>query len=202
MPPCRGGYEPGVAKVPWTYDVPPAGADSAGLEGYVVEAASGERVGLVVAVLGRDDEVYVAVERGSPPLTRDLRAVRWDDVASIDNTSLAVRLKLRADALEQALELDPDKGIEGGGGDAVRLTELPTEIAGFESPEAGPVDRPSYLLALGLAVAGLFSLLALFVAAQAVEFTWHFALFAIPAVLLALAGLTAYRLFRRPYARR
>jgi hypothetical protein len=44
--------------------------------------------------------------------------------------------------------------------------------------------------------------LALVVAATATEFTWEFALFAIPLVLLGAALVAAYRVFRNPYERR
>lgn len=190
-----------MARAPWTYELPPAGAPSAGLEEYVVETAAGDHVGKVVVVLRRGDDHYLAVDRGKPPLAPDLRAFPWSDVASVDHAGLTVRLGLSHDDSERSLELDPDKGVEGGEAEAVRVTELSPELAPAGSPEAGPVDRPSYLVSLALAVLGLLSLLALFVAGLSVEFTWEFVLFAIPAVLFAAAGIFAYRLFRRPYER-
>jgi hypothetical protein len=188
-----------VATADWTYEVAPAGADSAGLEGYVVESSSGDAVGTVRAVLRRDDEVYLAVTQGSP-LGRDTRAVPWSDVQNVDHTAATLRLALTVEAFEDALELDPAKAVEGEAADAVRLTDLPAALRPSESPAArGPVDRPPYLAALGLGLAGVFSLLALVIAATFVEFDWEFVLLAIPAALFALAALAGWRLLRRPY---
>ena len=188
-----------MARADWTYEVAPAGADSAGLEGYVVEASTGEEVGKVRTLLRRGEDVYVAVERGSTG-RRDTRAVPWADVGDVDHSALTIRLRRAQGALDEALDLAPDKAVSGGGADAVRLTELPGNLRPSASPaEAGPTDRPPYLAALGLGLAGVFSLLALVIAASAVEFDWEFALFAIPAVLFALAALAGWRLLRRPY---
>jgi hypothetical protein len=188
-----------VARAVWTYEVAPAGADSAGLEGYVVEAASGDEIGKVRTLLRRGDEVFVAVERSSPA-RRDTRAVLWSDVADVDHAALTVRLRRTDEAVDEALELDPDKAVSGGEADAVRLTELPEDLRPSMSPaEPGPTDRPPYLAALGLGLSGVFSLLALVIAASYVDFDWEFALFAIPAALFALAALAGWRLLRRPY---
>ena len=193
-----------MARAEWTYQVAPAGAPSEGLDEYVVEAASGERVGKVQTLLRRKGELYLAVERGNPPFAHDVRVVPWSQVARVEHEALTVHLNLPSGALEESLELDPDKGVEKGEAEASRVTELPAE---FTRPVAtgdasGPVDRPTYGLALGLGLLGLFSLLILVIAATAVEFTWHFVLFLVPAVLLAAAGVSAYRLFRSPYERR
>jgi hypothetical protein len=188
-----------VARADWTYEVAPAGADSAGLEGYVVEASSGDAVGTVRAVLRRADEVYLAVTAGSAA-GRETRAVRWSDVERVDHESLTIRLAVPTDAFEQAPELDPGKAVEGAGADAVRLTDLPAELRPSDSPAApGPTDRPPYLAALGLGLAGVFALLVLVIAATVVDFDWEFVLFAIPAALFALAALAGWRLLRRPY---
>ncbi len=145
-------------------------------------------------------EIYVAIERGRPPLTHDVRAIPRRDVERVDHAALTVRLRLSEDALDDALELDPDKAVEGEGADAVRVTDLPAEMRPSDSPAArGPADRPPYLAALGLGLAAVFSLLALVLAATAVDFDWEFVLFVIPAVLFALAGLAGWRLLRRPY---
>jgi hypothetical protein len=188
-----------VARADWTYEVAPAGADSAGLEGYVVEASSGDAVGTVRAVLRREDDVYLAVTPGSP-VRRETRAVPWADVDEVDHERLTVRVRRPADTLEQALELDPDKAVEGGGADAVRVTELPAELRPSESPNTrGPADRAPYLAALGFGLAGVFALLALVIAATYVDFDWEFVLFVVPAALFALAVLAGWRLLRRPY---
>jgi hypothetical protein len=193
-----------VATADWTYQVAPAGSPAAGLEEYVVEAASGTRVGKVTTLLRRGEEVYVAVERGSPPVTHDVRAFPWRDVDRVDHEALTVRLKIPEEDIERALELDPDKGVETEDADAVRVTELPRELAppSATGETAGPVDRPSYVVAIGLGLLGVFSFLVLAIAATSVDFTWHFVLFAIPVVLIAAAGVTGYRLFRSPYERR
>ena len=192
-----------MAKADWTYQVAPAGSPAAGLEEYVVEAASGARVGKVTSVLARGDEIYVAVERGQPPVRHDVRAVPWRDVERLEHSALTIRLRLSEEALDDALELDPDKGVEDGEADARRVTELPQELRPSSAPDApGPVDRPTYVVALALGAGGLFALLVLVIFALAVDFTWHFALFVVPAALLALAAVFAYRSFRSPYERR
>ncbi len=45
----------------------------------------------------------------------------------------------------------------------------------------------------------LLTLLAFFIVASRVDFTWHFALLAIPALLFLVSLVSGYRLFRRPY---
>ncbi len=192
-----------MAKADWTYQVAPAGSPAAGLEEYVVEAASGVPVGKVTTVLAHGDEIYVAVERGQPPFTHDVRAVPRRDVERVDHSALTIRLRLSEQALDDALELDPDKGVEDGEAEAIRVTELPPELQPSSAPGApGPVDRPTYVAALAFGAVGLFALLVLVIFALAVDFSWHFALFALPAVLFALAGVYAYRAFRTPYERR
>lgn len=189
-----------VGKASWSYEIPAAGADSVALEEYVVEEASGEPVGKVVTVLEREGELYVAVERGTPPLTHDLRAVPWTDIESVDHSGLTVRLDLPGEAIEEALELDPRKRVEGAGADAQRLTELPRALRPASRPDApGPVDRRSYAAALGSFALGLLALLALFVVALRVHLTWQFAFLAIPALLFLVSLVSGYRLFRRPY---
>lgn len=191
-----------MAKAEWTYQVAPAGSDSAGLEEYVVESASGAQIGKVSTLLRRRDELYVAVERGTPPLSHDVRAFPWSEVEHVDHSALAVRLKTSDEAVDQkSLELDPAKAVESGEAEATRMTELPSELQPSATPEAGPVDRPTYALAIALGMLGLLALLAIVVAAVSVDFTWHFALFAIPVALFAAAGATAYRVVRRPYER-
>ena len=193
-----------MAKAGWTYQVAPAGASSEGLEEYVVEAVAGEPVGKVQTVLRRGDDLLLAVERGQPPLSHDVRVLTWDEVERVDHGALAVRLRLSEDALEQALELDPDRGVEGEDADAVRVTELPPELRpgpGAGGEAGGPVDRRTYVAAIALGGAGLFSFLALAIAALTVDFGWEFVLFIIPVALLAAAGVAGYRAFRTPYER-
>jgi hypothetical protein len=194
------GIRSDVEKAPWTYEVPEAGTDSVTLEEYVVEEAGGAPVGKVMTILERRGQVYVAVERGNPPLTHDLRAVPWRDVEWIDHSRLTVRLDLPAEAVEETLALERSKAVEGERAEARRVTELPRELRPWSAPEAaGPVDRPSYGVALGSFALGLLALLAILVAALAVDFTWQFVLLAVPAILFLVSLATAYRLFRRPY---
>ena len=49
----------------WTYEVPKAGAGSAGLEEYQVETSSGEHTGKVMTVLRKEESIYLAVETGT-----------------------------------------------------------------------------------------------------------------------------------------
>jgi hypothetical protein len=194
-----------VARAEWTYQVAPAGAPAEGLEEYVVEAAAGTRVGKVQALLRRDGELLLAIDRGNPPLTHDVRAVPWSAVERVDHEALAVRLRLGEDAVAQALELDPEKGVEDEDAEAVRVTELPAELRPSSDPgqAAGPVDRPTYAVSLALGALGLVSFLAVVIALTAEDGPgWIPALFVIPAILLAAAGAAAYRVFREPYERR
>jgi hypothetical protein len=67
------------------------------------------------------------------------------------------------------------------------------------APDApGPVDRSTYAGLLVVALIGVFSTLVLVLFAMTTDFTWQFALFAVPAVLLGAAAVLAYRFFRRP----
>ncbi|MBW3592308.1 MAG: hypothetical protein KY396_01290 [Actinobacteria bacterium] len=193
-----------MARAEWTYQVAPAGAPSEGLEGYVVAAASGESVGKVQTVLGRDDELYVVVERGTPPFSHDVRAIPWGEIARIDHEALTVHLAFDEHALAQSLELDPDKGVETEDAEARRVTRLPADLTRpvATGDASGPVDRPTYALSLALGLVGVFSVLVLVIAATALDFTWHFALFLVPALLLVAAAVAGYRSFREPYERR
>ncbi|MDQ3867320.1 MAG: hypothetical protein M3304_10960 [Actinomycetota bacterium] len=194
-----------MARAGWTYQVPPAGAPATGLEEYVVEAAAGARVGKVQTLLCREDELLLAVERGNPPLSHDVRAVPWSAVERVDHEALAVRLRLGEDAVAQALELDPEKGVEDGDADALRLTELPAELRPSSDPgrATGPVDRPTYAVAMALGAVGLVSFLAVVIALTAEDApSWVPTLFLVPAILLVAAGAAAYRVFRAPYERR
>jgi hypothetical protein len=188
-----------VPTAPWTYEIPPPAGDAVGLEDYTVESASGEYVGKVKALLRHGSETYVAVEGGMPPLTRELHAVRWKNVSAVDHGAVTVRLGLTAEELGAELELDSDNAVEGGAADAVRVTDLPPDLSRQSTPEApGPVDRPTYAGVLVAALTGVFSALVLALFATTTEFTWHFVLFVIPAVLLGAAAVLAYRFFRRP----
>lgn len=196
------GYVLDVPRATWSYQVPPAGADSAGLEEYVVESAAGEPVGKVMTVLDRKGELFLAVECGLPPLRHELRAVPWSDVEDVDHGALRVRLGLDATAFEEALELDPGKRHEAEDADAVRVSRLPRELEpGPAAQPAGPVDRSTYALAVATGLLGVFSVLVLVIAATGTDFTWEWALVAVPLALLGISLVAAHRLFRRPTER-
>jgi hypothetical protein len=188
-------------KATWTYQVPPAGTDSTGLEDYVVETREGAAAGKVIALLDRDDERYVVFDTGNPPVTRRRTAVPWRDVESVDHDTLTVRLALTQRDLAGTVELDPANGIEGDEAEALRVTQLPSELTPSSSPEQGPTDRPTYIGAIALFALGLIALLGLALVASSSDFTWEFALFVVPALFLAAAGVLAYRTFRDPYER-
>ena len=81
----------------WSYEVPKAGAGSAGLEEYQVETSSGDHRGKVMTVLRKEKSIYLAVETGTPPIKRDLRAIPWDHVAEVDHAALTIRLRPSVD---------------------------------------------------------------------------------------------------------
>jgi hypothetical protein len=193
-----------VAKAEWTYEVPRAGGSAEGLEEYVVEASSGERVGKVVTLLDRSGELFVVVERGTPPAVHDPRAVPWHDVENVDHAGLAVRLRLSAEELERALELDPDRGVENGEAEATRVTEIPAGDRPVAQPPGarGPVDRPTWAVALALAALGLFAFIVWVLVVGAGGGAWGFVALAVSVVSLLAAGVAGYRAFREPYERR
>ena len=92
-----------MSRAPWTYELPAAGGETGGLEEYVVYAVDGEPVGKVTVVLEAEDDVYVVVDRGAPPLTHDRRAVPWESVEAVDHSALAVTLAQPAAELDEAL---------------------------------------------------------------------------------------------------
>jgi hypothetical protein len=187
-----------VLSAPWTYEVPPLAGAAVGLEDYAVETAAGEFLGKVKTVLRRRAQTYVVVESGVP-LARTLYAVPWDDVADVDHGAVTVRLGRPPHELGSALELDPGKAVEGAGAEAVRVTDVPGQPVPTSDPDApGPVDRPTYAGLLVVALIGVFSTLVLVLFAMTTDFTWQFALFVVPALLLGAAGALAYRFFRRP----
>lgn len=186
-----------MERATWTYELPPAAADAEGLEDYEVETASGEPVGKVKVVLRRGDDLLLALESGLPPARSELRAVRWTDIADVDHDALTVRLE--RGALDRAVELEPDKAADGGAAEATRVTGVPDEPSAVGTgTTTGPVDRPSYLVALSLGLLGVFAALALIALGTATQLGALWALAAIPAALLLVSGIFMYRFFRRP----
>jgi hypothetical protein len=185
-------------KANWTYEVAHAGTGAAGLEDYLVETRDGEVVGKVVTLVDRHGERFLLFDSGTPPIAKERRAARWDDIADIDHETLTITL---GTGLGETLDVDPANEVEGGNADAVRVTELPRELTPRVSPERGPTDRPTYASGIVLFALGLIGLLALALAASTTDFTWEFALFAIPILLIAAAGIVVYRSWREPYER-
>jgi hypothetical protein len=199
-----------VSRAPWTYELPAAGGETGGLEEYVVYAADGEPVGKVTVVLEADDDFYVVVDRGSPPLTHDRRAVPWERVEAVDHSALAVKLAEPAAELDRALELDPAKAVEPEPGEqraraeAVRVTRLPESVMPVTVPagEAGPADRPfAYGGALGLGLLGVFLVLVGVALITAGAGAWSSIPFIAASVTWSAALAIAYGLWRRPYER-
>jgi hypothetical protein len=197
-----------VSRAPWTYELPAAGGETGGLEEYVVYAADGEPVGKVTVVLEADDDLYVVVDRGAPPLTHDRRAVPLERVEAVDHAALAVTLAQPAAALDEALELDPDKAVEPSAGEqrpdaeAVRVTRLPEPLMPVTVPAdaAGPADRPFlYGGALGLGLLAVFLVLVGVALITAGAGGWSLLAFVAASLLGSASLATAYRLWRRPY---
>ncbi len=177
----------------------PAGAPATGLEEYVVETAGGEAVGKVQTLLEGDDELLLAVELGTPPLTHQVRVVPWERVEEVDHDTLAVRLTLGQDELERAPVLDPDRGVETEDAELRRVETLPAEARGNVLPGnvAGPVDRLVLGPSIALGLLGVFAFLAwVLMVTQVRDLTWHWALLAVPILLVAVSGYLAYDAFR------
>jgi hypothetical protein len=190
----------------WTYEQPPGGRGAEGLEDYLVYTGDGEPAGKVTSLLRRGADVYVVVDRGSPPFSHDRRAVPWDEVADVDHAGPAVKLRLSQSELDRAHQLDPDLGVEPGEGvpaPELRTTDVPAEARPRTFPTDGRrvADRPHlYAAALGvglLAALGLLGAVALVTAGGGDLVP----LFLVPILLGALALLLAYRLWRRPHER-
>lgn len=204
----RVGYAFLVSRAPWTYELPAAGGETGGLEEYVVYAADGEPVGKVTVVLQAKDDLYVVVDRGEPPVTHDRRAVPWEAVESVDHSALAVKLAQPASELDRAPELDPGKAVEPkvseqiARADAVRVTRLPEDVMPITVPADAPraADRPFlYGGALGAGLVAVFLALAGVILVTAGAGAWSVIPFAGAVLLGCIAGVLAYRLWRRPY---
>jgi len=188
-----------VANDPRTYQMAPAGAPATGLEEYAVETAGGEAVGKVQTLLEGDDELLLAVELGTPPLTHQVRVVPWERVEEVDHDALAVRLTLGKDELERAPELDPDRGVETEDAELRRVETLPAEARGNVLPGnvAGPVDRLVLGPSIALGLLGVFAFLAwVIMVTQVRDLSWHWALLAVPILLVGVSGYLAYDAFR------
>ena len=188
-----------------TYDAPPAGAGATGVEDYVVEARDGARVGTVVTATQQDGERWLIVEAGTPPVRRTPRILPWADVHDVDHDALVVRLGLTERELEDAPQVDKSSEIEEGAQGERRAALTADSLGRVPTGEsAGPRDRSLWVVALASALVGILVLLGLVIAFSLndVGDTWAWALLVIPAVLLGIAAVTAYRLWRDPYERR
>jgi hypothetical protein len=191
----------------WTYELPPAGADSQGLEDYEARTADGEHVGVVIGLVRLGSEMFVLIDAGAmPPLIHRRIAVPWQDVAEVDHAALLVQLVVdRAGVKEAALALDSGKALHGSGAEAVRVTRLP---AALSHPVRPGIDRPviergSAFAVFALAAAAVFSLFMIVAVWMARGLAgYEYGLLAIPVVLATSAvALEGYRLYREPHLR-
>jgi len=193
-----------MPKAEFTYEVRRLPVEATWIEDYVVRASDGEAVGTVAAVLERaGGERLLVVERGAPPMQRDERALRWDQIERIDHDALAVWLTLDAEAFErQALELDPEKAIEEGDGEPeARRVTLPADeqLPPAVSEPVRPVDRADWAKSFAaFALMAFTALLATIVVFVTGDNAWAI-LYVIPVALALLAALLGYRAYRNPY---
>lgn len=186
--------EPPGPVVPWTYELPPEGGSSEGLEGYAVESSEGEWVGSVRVVLRRGSDQYLAVKR-SALVGGDVRLVPWADVAAIDHATETVRLARSAAELAAAPRLVRGNGTHRHDAEAVRITGRlvagATGAAGRIEPRRSRFGRA---LALSALVFLTILMTVVFASAPHPEGREH-ALFALPAlvVLGALGAALALR---------
>ena len=184
--------------LPKTFEVPPAGADAAGLEDYGVELRGGERIGTIVASVAQGGQRWLVVETGLPPFKRDRRAIPWSEIEHVDHDALLVTVA--APAAETFPRL-PAAGREDDAS-ARRVTDSPDAPRDVPTGDvAGPTDRNTLLFgALASFALGLLTLLAVVTLLSRRgdhELVW--AALAIPVVLLLAAGILGYRLWRDPY---
>jgi hypothetical protein len=199
---ASGGKPPLVTRADWTYELPPATGDSVWLEEYLVYDRDGAPVGQVLAVLEHGERRWLVVERANVPGLHDRRAVPFDGIADVDHENLAVHLSLPREQLDQALELDPSKGVEQGGA-ARRVVDVPPEEQppALDAGAAGPVDRATTLLGPILALFGTVALLAVFVFWGISRSSNALPFFAVPGALYLCAAALALRAWKRPWQR-
>lgn len=189
----------------WTYELPPAGAASEGLEDYEARSAEGEHVGVVVGLVRRADRTFVVVDAGvMPPLIHRRIAVGWEDVAEVDHAALVVHLAVDRAGLEAAaFALAAKQAVHGPGAEAARVPSPLSATRPLAGQAEGPVvERGSALAVLVLAASAPFSLFAIVAVWMARGLGgWEYGLLAIPFVLAAATvALEGYRLYREPHA--
>jgi hypothetical protein len=185
---------------PKTFEVPPGGADAAGLEDYGVELRGGERLGTIVDSVAEGDRRWLVVETGVPPLKRDRRAIPWSEIQDVDHDALLVTV---AAFTAQTFPRLPEAGREDEA-PARRVTESPDAPRYVPTGDvAGPTDRNTLLFgALASFALGLLTLLALIgLPSRRGDHELVWGALALPVVLLLAAGILGYRLWRDPYSR-
>jgi hypothetical protein len=133
-------------------------------------------------------------------LSRDARP--FESIRETDDENRAVRGSLPAEEVEDALELDPEEGVEQGGA-AKRVTGVPqAELPPRRDVGApAPVDRALTIVAPAAALVGTLALLGVFVFWGASNSSDALPYFAVPGGLYALAAVLGYRAWSRPWAR-
>jgi hypothetical protein len=189
-----------VAKAGFTYEVRKLPTDPVWIEDYVVRTRDGGSVGTVGAVLERAGERLIVVDRGAVP-AHDRRVVPWRDVDRIDHGAVAVWLRLDEATFERdALELDPERGVEEGPAEARRLSEPPDDLTPPpEQQPAGPVDRSLPIAAVTLLGLGAFLLLVVVLVVSLSEEVWPLVFAVVPAGLIVASAVLGYRSYRDPY---
>jgi PRC-barrel domain. len=185
---------------PKTVEVPPGGADAAGLEDYGVELRGGERLGTIVDSVAEGDRRWLVVETGLPPFKRNRRAIPWSEIQDVDHDALLVTV---AASTAETFPRLPEAGREDEA-PARRVTESPDAPRYVPTGDvAGPTDRNTLLFgALASFALGLLTLLAIIALLSRRgdhELVWG--ALALPVVLLLAAGILGYRLWRDPYSR-
>jgi hypothetical protein len=185
---------------PKTFEVPPGGADAAGLEDYGVELRGGERIGTIVDSVAEGRRRWLVVEAGLPPFKRDRRAIPWSEIDHVDHDALLVTV---AAPTAETIPRLPAASREDDAA-ARRVTESPDAPSYVETGDvAGPTDRNTLLFgtlaafALGLLI--LLAVIALLSRRGDHELVWG--ALALPVVLMLAAGILGYRLWRDPYSR-
>jgi hypothetical protein len=187
----------------WTYELPPTGGASEGLEDYEIRTAEGVHVGVGLGVVASTSSTFLLADAGvMPPLVHRRIAIPWERVADVDHDALVVSLSVDRDALDEvALGLDPKRAMHGPGAEARRV-DLPAALIRPAPPGSeGPVDS-GLTVTLGLLAAAapfsLFVLITIWITRGLSG--WEYALLAIPFVLAAVTvALQGYRLFRAPH---
>jgi hypothetical protein len=173
---------------PRTFEVPPGGADAAGLEDYGVELRGGERIGTIVDSVAEGDRRWLVVETGLPPFKH------------VDHDALLVTV---AAPSAETLRRLPDAGREDDA-PARRVTESPDAPSYVPTGDvAGPTDRNTLLFgtlaSFALGLLALLGIIALLSRRGDHELVW--VALAVPVALLLAAGILGYRWWRAPYAR-